>query len=278
MGLLFGNDKLVKKGKYLFVDDSNKSVKMRLAADLRVIYSAEWPNRPGCTFNLVWKPNGGGKRDSQLLFLNLLRFQVAQRPRDAILYVDADTSFRYKDVQALHTALLKKPSCGAACGEIRVRNNHSSLLAYAQSYEYLVNHMLGKASESWFRMVHNSHIAAVLIAIRSSFLQVLCCPGAWTMYRVEAVEQVMIEYSRAPKNIREYHRLEQGEDRYQDTLTLKRGWHTRMVKTSVALTQAPKTLIRLTEQRRRWNNSTLENSIMVLGLRRLWRLAPVYMV
>lgn len=98
------------------------------------------------------------------------------------------------------------------------------------------------------------------------------------MYRVDAIEQVMSEYSSAPKNIREYHRLEQGEDRCQDTLVLKRGWHTRMVKSSVALTQAPKTLYRLAEQRRRWNNSTLENSIMMLGMGKLWRLAPIYMV
>lgn len=56
------------------------------------------------------------------------------------------------------------------------------------------------------------------------------------------------------------------------------GWRVVLVKQSKAETQVPTNLKRLTEQRRRWNNSTLENSIVVLRIQKLWRRAPVYMV
>jgi hypothetical protein len=37
-------------------------------------------------------------------------------------------------------------------------------------------------------------------------------------------------------------------------------------------------LKRLTEQRRRWNNSTLENTFVVISIEKLWRRSPWYMV
>src|SRR6185295_7585868 len=107
-----------------------------------------------------------------------------------------------------------------------------------------VNHMLAKAAESWHGIV-------------------LCCPGAWCMYRVEALEALLPKYCQIPNSIREFHRLEQGEDRYQNSLCLVSGWTAIMVKSSVALTHVPSMLPRLTEQRRRWNNSTLENTFVV---------------
>src|SRR3954471_24827806 len=98
------------------------------------------------------------------------------------------------------------------------------------------------------------------------------------MYRVEALESLLPKYCRVPENIREFHRLEQGEDRYQNSLCLVSGWKAIMVKSSVALTHVPSTLPRLTEQRRRWNNSTLENTFVVLKLGELWARGPLYMV
>lgn len=51
-----------------------------------------------------------------------------------------------------------------------------------------------------------------------------------------------------------------------------------MVKSSVAYTHVPPNLPKLTEQRRRWNNSTLENTFVVLQLSELWARGPFYMV
>lgn len=112
------------------------------------------------------------------------------------------------------------------------------------------------------------------------------------MYRVEgirimkkfplanliAIEALLPDYCEYPTAIRDFHRLEQGEDRYQNSLCLMSGWRVILVKQSKAETQVPTNLKRLTEQRRRWNNSTLENSIVVLRIQKLWRRAPIYMV
>jgi len=132
-------------------------------------------------------------------------------------------------------------------------------LTYAQVYEYMVSHALTKSAESYSGIV-------------------LCAPGAWCMYRIEALEDTLRAFCLQPKNIREYHRLEQGEDRYLTTLSLARGWKGNMIKSSVAYTKCPESLRRLMEQRRRWNNSTLENNVTAMALPFLWRSAPMYMI
>jgi len=44
------------------------------------------------------------------------------------------------------------------------------------------------------------------------------------------------------------------------------------------MTEVPNKLQRLTEQRRRWNNSTLENTLKVVCISKLWNRAPFYML
>ena len=139
---------------------------MKLLKKRQVLYHGYWRGMHNRTFNIIWKPEGGGKRDSQLLFLGLIHLGQITRPRDAVLYVDADTSFSSVDFGKLYNALMKNSRAGAACGEVCVRNqDYRNPLSLAQSYEYLINHMLSKSAESWHGIV-------------------LCCPGAWCMYRV----------------------------------------------------------------------------------------------
>lgn len=96
--------------------------------------------------------------------------------------------------------------------------------------------MLAKAAESWHGIVrpylfllltHHLHLLLLFLTALLSpdsypipSTQVLCCPGAWCMYRVEALEALLPNYCQVPTSIREFHRLEQGEDRYQNSLCL----------------------------------------------------------
>jgi hypothetical protein len=96
MGLLFGAKNVSKMGGLLVVSNFGPQFRMRLLHDKRVLYSGPWPGAPKSTFNLIWKPRGGGKRDSQLQFISLLQYGVISKPRDAVLFVDADTSFDHK--------------------------------------------------------------------------------------------------------------------------------------------------------------------------------------
>jgi hypothetical protein len=45
---------------------------------------------------------------------------IITKPRDTILFVDADTSFQPVDYGKLYNSILKQPRVGAACGEILV--------------------------------------------------------------------------------------------------------------------------------------------------------------
>jgi hypothetical protein len=65
-----------------------------------------------------------------------------------------------------------------------------------------------------------------------------------------ALEALLPDYCEFPTAIRGFHRLEQGEDRYQNSLCLMSGWRVILVKQSKAETQVPTNLKRLTEQRR----------------------------
>eukprot|EP01130_Rhizamoeba_saxonica_P017438 TRINITY_DN8451_c0_g1_i1.p1 TRINITY_DN8451_c0_g1~~TRINITY_DN8451_c0_g1_i1.p1 ORF type:complete len:871 (+),score=146.17 TRINITY_DN8451_c0_g1_i1:193-2805(+) len=258
MKLLFDEDTLVERMGVYYVHDS--VTRMKRLKNNQILYQGYFRGTNRKSFNVVWKPNGGGKRDSQLLFIRLIHLGVISKPQQGLLYCDADTCFTPADFGRLHNGLIRDPRVGAVCGEIVVRNlSYTNRHILAQAYEYQVNHMLSKAAESYYGIV-------------------LCCPGAWCMYRIEAVEAIASNYSATPTSIREFHRLEQGEDRYQNTLCLVTGWKAKMIKSSRATTQVPDSLKKLIEQRRRWNNSTLENTFNVLKSGKLWLRATLYMV
>jgi cellulose synthase/poly-beta-1,6-N-acetylglucosamine synthase-like glycosyltransferase len=257
LGLLTSGSNMVRKSHLAFFPN-HPDIQIRLLNDRRILYTGSWPNLPHRKWTLVYKCFGGGKRSSQLVYATLLQFLVIQRPRDAVLFVDADTEFNYDNMMKLYNGLMKKPKCGVVCGDVRIRNNVNAL-TFAQIYEYMTSHALTKTAESHFGIV-------------------LCAPGAWCMYRIEALEDTLRKFSLHPTNIREYHRLEQGEDRYLTTLSLDHGWKARMIKSSIAYTKCPETMRRLMEQRRRWNNSTLENNFTALFLGFLWRNAFFYMI
>lgn len=152
MRLMYDEDHLVERNGVFYVLDGR--TKMRRLPHGQLLYRSYWRGMHHRAFNIIWKPQGGGKRDSQLLFLKLIHLGIITKPRDAILYVDADTSFQARDFGRLYNGLMKAPSAGAACGEVKVRNhNWRNLYTLSQSYEYLVNHMLAKAAESWHGIV-----------------------------------------------------------------------------------------------------------------------------
>ena len=152
MKLMFDETSLIKRAGIYYVLDGR--TKMKRLKNNQVMYHSYWRGMHNRSFNVIWKPKGGGKRDSQILFLKLIHLGIITKPRDAVLYVDADTSFTPLDFGRLYNGLMKDEKAGAACGEIKVRNmNYRNLYTLAQSYEYLVSHMLTKAAESWHGIV-----------------------------------------------------------------------------------------------------------------------------
>lgn len=105
MRLMYDEEHLVERNGVFYVLDGR--TKMRRLPRGQLLYRSYWRGMHHRAFNIVWKPLGGGKRDSQLLFLKLIHLGLITKPRDAVLYVDADTSFKARDFGRLYNGLMK---------------------------------------------------------------------------------------------------------------------------------------------------------------------------
>lgn len=141
-----------------------------------------------------------------------------------ILTVDSDTIIGRKAVQKMLEQFDEKT--GAVCGEVRIMNirglNHIVEFLYWNSFH------IWRAGSSFFG-------------------QVSVCSGAISMYRLNALEDgILQEY--LDRNV------EVGNDRYITYLFLKHGWKTRYASEAVAITDAP-TGWKFIIQQVRWNKS-----------------------
>jgi cellulose synthase/poly-beta-1,6-N-acetylglucosamine synthase-like glycosyltransferase len=61
---------------------------------------------------------------------------------------------------------------------------------------------------------------------------VLCCPGCFSLYRVDALRDVLLEYSTSVTEANDFLTKDMGEDRWLCTLLVLKGW--RLDYTAVA--------------------------------------------
>lgn len=235
-----------------------------------------------------------GKRDSQLILLNLLSktyyaksicplenrlfrtfddlnisylTQNSHRPIELsinnyeyLLSVDADTAI---DKHAINQMVyrMKDKMIYALCGETHISNKTDSWVTYIQVYEYYFNHNLNKAFES---------------AVSS----VTCLPGCFTMYRIKTDnlrpkpiiihEKLLEEYSdNDATTMHKKNLLLLGEDRFFTTLMIKYFPKSKLkyIIEAKCETVAPNKWSILLSQRRRWINSTMHNLFKLMFVR-----------
>ena len=199
------------------------------------------------------KPGNRGKRDSQLVLMNVLRsafFNERMSPLEydifekanlvmrtvnevppldkatnfylsnfeIVLMVDADTRVDGESLSRMVTAMQQDPTVMGLCGETKISNKRTSWVTRIQVFEYYVSHHLGKAFESVFGGV-------------------TCLPGCFCMYRIKAPKLVdnkvlWVPILANPDIIEEYSEnvvvtlhaknlLFLGEDRFLSTLMLR---------------------------------------------------------
>ncbi|CAG2205752.1 CHS1 [Mytilus edulis] len=163
-----------------------------------------------------------------------------------ILALDGDVDFKPEAVQKLIDKMKKNSKVGAVCG--RIHPIGSGPVVWYQQFEYAVGHWLQKASEHVFGCV-------------------LCCPGAFSLFRATALmdDNVLSMYITPPSEARHFIQFEQGEDRWLCTLMLQQGWKIDYAASADAKTFAPQTFQEFFVQRRRWAPSTLANIIDLLS-------------
>eukprot|EP01134_Creolimax_fragrantissima_P004774 CFRG4774T1 len=155
-----------------------------------------------------------------------------------ILTTDGDVGFDYTSLEDLLLYLLRDETVGAVCA--RIHPIGKTPVAWFQIFEYSIGHWLMKTFESVMGSV-------------------LCCPGAFSLFRAEAMADVTHLYSAHATTATEYLMYDQGEDRWLSTLLLKTGWILQYCASAEATTQCPETFPELFNQRRRWLTSTIAN-------------------
>ncbi|KAI8609178.1 chitin synthase-domain-containing protein [Chytriomyces sp. MP71] len=241
------------------------------------------------------KAGNRGKRDSQLVLMNLLAsvfyenarmtpldFELATKIQEInggvnpsaytlVLMVDADTAVYEHALYYMVQAMKNDERIMGLCGETRIENKSQNWVTKIQVFEYYISHQLGKAFESVFGGV-------------------TCLPGCFSMYRIKGAplrnsrdpvstgdankmvpllidEEVMTYYKEhVLDTLHKQNLLALGEDRYLTTLMLSRCPKRRTIFVPQAMceTTVPDLFKDLLDQRRRWINSTIHNLLELL--------------
>lgn len=213
---------------------------------------------------IIIKDKNRSKRDSQLIFLNLL--PKMEEKYDNIMFVDSDTTLKEDTIKNALVKLNQDENHLAVCGTTDIKHPKTSMEHY-QVYEYKQFHLIGKGFEA-----------------SSPNNLVTCLPGCFVIFRSEVfTADIINKYSKDPFNNKFYgrwHWLRQiydttliilGEDRYLTTLILmsylRKSTNKSILYISDAVveTSPPNSVITYIRQRRRWINSTISNIIKLIG-------------
>eukprot|EP01138_Halocafeteria_seosinensis_P016394 gb/GECG01016725.1/.p1 GENE.gb/GECG01016725.1/~~gb/GECG01016725.1/.p1 ORF type:complete len:1284 (+),score=155.99 gb/GECG01016725.1/:1-3852(+) len=187
-----------------------------------------------------------GKRIGQLLYMNTILGEVEKKLSDStvslertlLVTTDGDTSFKYRDIDALVESMVRDEDAAGACGRIKPIGV-GYMLPY-QKFEYASGHWFQKTAE---------HVLGT----------VQCCPGCFSIWRMSRLQDILLEYSSTSEDGGDFLRKDLGEDRWMCTLLIRRGWRMRYCAAAEAYTFAPEDFDVFFEQRRRWLASTLAN-------------------
>ena len=203
------------------------------------------------------------KRTSQLLYLQHVRY-TATKDRErwkangqddanatfgehVVVTTDGDTQYGWQQIRYLVHALESDPLIGGVCG--RIEPDSSGMMSAArwwQEFEYAAGHWFTKAAQ----------------AITGS---VACLPGAFSAYRLTALESVLPKYSTRHTTPSEFLMKEMGEDRWMCALLILEGWQLSYTSLARVKTCVPQSFEELFNQRRRWLPSSMVNTLLLLS-------------
>ncbi|RHZ86499.1 hypothetical protein Glove_50g106 [Diversispora epigaea] len=229
------------------------------------------------------KPGNRGKRDSQLILMNLLskaflnesmnelEFELFEKFRlmtgitidkyEFVCMIDADTIITSNSINELVKCMKNDPTIIGLCGETQILNKTENWVTMIQIFEYFLSHNFGKTFES-------------------IFAGVTCLPGCFCMYRIyyhnyeEGLkipilidENIMNNYTTNDVDtLHQKNLLLLGEDRYLTNIML-RAFPKRKIlycPTAICKTTVPNSFSVLLSQRRRWINGTMHNQLELL--------------
>eukprot|EP00058_Branchiostoma_floridae_P007244 XP_002592732.1 hypothetical protein BRAFLDRAFT_67172 [Branchiostoma floridae] len=189
------------------------------------------------------------KRWSQVMYMESAvdsqRIKESKKRVKYILATDGDVDFDAGSIVAMLLQMLsdREGQVGAVCA--RTHPVGSGPFVWYQMFDYAIGH--------WLQKVANHVLGSVL-----------CAPGCFTVYRVEAIKKVLEEYRSDVEEASDFLTKDMGEDRWFTTLLVKAGYKINYCAGAVDSTHCPEEFDEFWKQRRRWIPSTLANQILLL--------------
>jgi cellulose synthase/poly-beta-1,6-N-acetylglucosamine synthase-like glycosyltransferase len=265
----------------------------------------------GVAWSVFLKEENRGKRDSQWLFVEIMRNLLPQFKPPFVFFVDSDTAFSPDSIRYLHDRLMsdKSQNVAGVCGQLQLSNFDylsrestfgqilfglsNVFIVGFQLYEYHFNQILGKQAEA-------------------AYGSVTCLPGAFSMFRTQVLCDIEVEmdltepvdnrpkgtenaegmtpfsffyltkvkdllplilndfFSKPTIGIIDRNLYELGEDRTLTVRMLEQGMTCLYEPSAIAYTECPDSIKLFMLQRRRWNNSTFINLVMMVIRPKLW--------
>ncbi|XP_068739017.1 uncharacterized protein [Montipora capricornis] len=235
---------LVEKTLKVPISDSTK-LKTPYGMQLR------WKLPGGMDFTVHLKDNvkvKNKKRWSQVMYMSYVldhkeKLLGANDNQCFILTTDADVKFTHESVEALIDQIVEDPHTGAVCARTHPMGNGPAV--WYQIFDYAIGH--------WFQKVSNHMLGSVL-----------CCPGCFSLYRCQAVRDVLSIYATGVDHAFDFLTKDMGEDRWMCTLMIQRGWRLTYCAAAVDSTYCPESFDEFYKQRRRWTPSTLANLVLLI--------------
>ncbi|EDO44996.1 predicted protein, partial [Nematostella vectensis] len=210
-----------------------------------------WKLPGGMPFTVHLKDNTkvkNKKRWSQVMYMSYVLDHkqkiLVRDDQTFILTTDADVNFKHDSMEALIDYMLQDETIGAVCG--RTHPMGKGPLVWYQIFDYAIGH--------WFMKVAN-HM----------FGSVLCCPGCFSLYRCQAVRDILPTYSTTVNEAFEFLTKDMGEDRWMCTLMVQAGWRLMYCAAAEDVTYCPMNFDEFYKQRRRWMPSTLANLALLIS-------------
>ncbi|CAC5389812.1 CHS1 [Mytilus coruscus] len=164
---------------------------------------------------------------------------------DYILATDADMTFVDTSIMDVLHMCESDPNVGAVCGRTRPKGVHIHPIVWLQMFDYAKDFWIIKSSQNIIGTV-------------------MCCPGCFSMYKLNAVREVVDEYSGPVENMEDIFTKDNGEDRWMCTLLMLKGWKLRYSSNARNTTFCPEDTYEFMKQRRRWLLSDYANAVLVI--------------
>jgi len=221
----------------------------------------------------VFHKKNEGKRKTNFLGFSKSRGKF-------IVFLDSDSVLDHRAIEEMMKTFNVNPDTGALVGEVKAWNGKKTLLT--------------KSQDAWYDFEFN-----ILKGTQSSLYSVLCCSGAFTMYRREAIEKFIPlwngektdwdnldtkkYFNKNPWKNRIFGKISlkilewasQYDDAEDIVLTMQSlvDWRTQYVASSIAYTDVPEGMAGFLKQQLRWRKGWLRGAFF--GATHIWKKNPL---